>query len=61
MTEQEKAIHQFDDHLGLGLEQQKASLEAKHHDLLVHVPTTVNTVSDIGTGTKLLNGSNLQF
>ena len=34
-------------------EEQKAALEAKHKELMVHIPMTINTVSNSHTGSKL--------
>ena len=53
MSEQQQAIHMFDDDNGLDIDQRKATLEAKHKELQVHVPSTLNIVSDFTAGTKL--------
>ena len=45
------AIRQFDDDQGLN--EKMASLEARHKELMVHVPLTFTTVSNTRTGSKL--------
>ena len=50
------AIHQFDDDKGVkgtNVKLTVACLEAKHKELMVHVPVTINTVTNTRTGSKL--------
>ena len=51
MSEHQLAIRQFDD--DKGLDQRKASLEAREKELMVHIPLQFTTVSSTRTGSKL--------